>query len=298
MGLGWADVHARNKRLIVVEMPAYGVGGPISDHVALGPSMELMSGMGYLIGYGDGRPVTTGPAYLDPMGGFNSAAAVLTALAARTRTGRGQHVELAQREAAMHWIGEEIVLAVATGADRAPSGNHVDGAVPHDAFVCAGDDAWVAIAAADDSEFAALAGVMGRPDLGTDPRFATIEGRVAHQDELTALIAAWTASRDKHDVADALQAAGVHAAPVQNARDVNASRYLRDRGLIQRVAHPAAGVHDYQGLPLHVSGWDLRIRRPAPRFGEHNDEVLAELGYAKSAIAKLDAEGIVATRPR
>ena len=298
MGLGWADVHARNERLIVVEMPAYGVNGPISDHVALGPSMELMSGMGCLIGHGDGRPVTTGLAYLDPIGGFNSAAAVLTALAARACTGRGQHVELAQREAAMHWIGEEIVLAIATGADRTPRGNRIDDVVPHDAFACAGDDAWVAIAAADDSAFAALAGVMGRPELATDPRFATLAGRIANEDPLTALIAEWTATRDKHEVAEMLQAAGVHAAPVENACDVNASKFLRDRGLVQRVAHPATGVHDYQGLPLHVSGWDLRIRCTAPRFGEHNDEVLAELGYAKSAVARLDAEGIVATRPR
>lgn len=298
MGLGWTEVHARNERLIVVEMPAYGVGGPISDHVALGPSMELMSGMARLIGYGDGRPVTTGPAYLDPIGGFNSAAAVLTALAARSRSGRGQHVELAQREAAMHWIGEEIVLAAATGADRTPRGNRVDGVVPHDAFACAGDDAWVAIAAADDAEFAALARIMQRPDLATDPRFATLDGRIAHEDALSAIIADWTRPLEKHAVAASLQAEGVHAAPVQNARDLNGSRYLAERGLVQRVAHPAAGIHDYQGLPLHVSGWDLRIRRPAPRFGEHNAEILAELGFTEDAIAELEATGVTARRPR
>jgi crotonobetainyl-CoA:carnitine CoA-transferase CaiB-like acyl-CoA transferase len=298
MGLGWDDVHARNPRLVVVEMPAYGSNGPISGHVALGPSMELMSGMARIIGYGDGRPVTTGPAYLDPMGGFNGAAAVLTALAARTRSGRGQYVEVAQREAAMHWIGEEIVLAAVTGADRTPRGNRVDGIVPHDAFPCAGDDDWVAIAAADDAAFAALARVMGRPELAADPRFATVEARTAHEDALSGIIAAWTRPLDKHAVAAALQAAGIHAAPVQDARDVNASPYLRQRGLTQRVTHPAAGVHDYQGLPLHVSGWDLRIRRPAPCFGEHNAEVLAELGYSPDAIAGFEATGVIARRPR
>jgi crotonobetainyl-CoA:carnitine CoA-transferase CaiB-like acyl-CoA transferase len=298
IGLGWADVHPRNRRLILVEMPAYGVDGPISDHVALGPSMELMSGMARLIGYGDGRPVTTGPAYLDPIGGFNSAAAVLTALAARTHTGRGQSLELAQREAAMHWIGEEIVFAVATGADRAPRGNRVDGVVPHDAFRCAGEDEWVAIAAADDGEFRALVQAMGRPDLATDARFATLADRTIHEDALTAIIAAWTLPLDKHAVAASLQAAGVTAAPVNNASDLHASRYLRDRGLIQRVAHAAAGIHDYQGLPLHVSGWDLRIRSPSPRFGEHNAEVLTELGFDESAIADFEAAGVIAGHPR
>lgn len=298
MGLGWASVHALNERLIVVEMPAYGMGGPISDHVALGPSMELMAGMAWIIGHGDGRPVTTGPAYLDPLGGFNSAAAVLTALAARERTGKGQYVEMAQREAAMHWIGEEIVLAAATGVDRRPCGNRLAGAVPHDAFRCAGNDAWVAIAAADDAEFAALAKAMGRPELAGDPRFATVEGRTAREDELTAIIGAWTSPQDKHAVAVALQAAGVHAAPVQNARDLHASRFLRDRGLTQRVTHPVAGTHDYQGLALHVSGWDLAIKRPAPGFGQHNAEILAELGCSENEIAALDAAGVTARRPR
>lgn len=298
IGLGWAHVHARNQRLILVEMPAYGVGGPISDHVALGPSMELMSGMARLIGYGDGRPVTTGPAYLDPIGGFNSAAAVLTALAARTRTGGGQYVELAQREAAMHWIGEEIVLAAATGADRTPRGNRVDGVVPHGAFRCAGEDEWVAIAAAGDAEFAAMARVMDRDDLACDPRFTTLADRTIHEDELTSIIAAWTLPLDKHAVAASLQAAGMHAAPVHNARDLNASRYLRDRGLVQRVTHAATGIHVYQGLPLHVSGWDLRIRSPAPRFGEHNAEVLTELGFDEAAIADLAAAGVIASHPR
>lgn len=298
MGIGWAAAHARNPKLIVVEMPAYGANGPISGHVALGPSMELMSGMARLIGYGDGRPVTTGPAYLDPLGGFNGAAAVLTALSARKRTGRGQYVEMAQREAAMHWIGEEVLLAAATGTDRTPRGNRVESMVPHDAFPCAGDDEWVAIAAADDTEFAALARATGRAELATDPRFATLDARAAHEDALLAIVAEWTKPRDKHAVAAALQTAGVHAAPVENARDVNASEYLRHRGLTQRVTHPEAGTHDYQGLPLHISGWNLAVRRPAPRFGEHNAEVLTELGYTDGEIAAFEAAGIIADRPR
>jgi crotonobetainyl-CoA:carnitine CoA-transferase CaiB-like acyl-CoA transferase len=297
MGLGWEKLHALNPGLIVAEMPAYGAGGPIGDHVALGPSMEMMAGMARIIGYGDGRPVTTGPAYLDPMGGFNGAAAVLTALAARERSGHGQYVEMAQREAAMHWIGEEIVYAVATGQDRLPRGNRLPGVAPHDAFRCAGEDEWVAIAAFDDAEFAALARVMGRTDLVSDAKFATAECRVAYEDELSGTIAAWTATRDKHDVAARLQFAGVHAAPVQCARDLHASRYFRDRGLTQRLRHPLAGEHDYQGVPLHIGGVDLSIRQPAPCFGQHNAEILSEIGYDGVEIQRLKDARIIAERP-
>jgi crotonobetainyl-CoA:carnitine CoA-transferase CaiB-like acyl-CoA transferase len=298
MGLGWDVVHVRNSRLIVVEMPAYGGDGPIKDHVALGPSMEMMSGMARSIGYGDGRPTTTGPAYLDPLGGFNASAAVLTALSARERTGRGEYVEIAQREAAMHWIGEEIILAHARGADREPSGNRSDGMAPHDAFPAKGEDAWVAIAAEDDAGFAALAGAMGRPGLASDPRFATFAARKASENALTAIVSEWTRSRDKHETAALLQAAGVLAAPVQDASDLFESAYLRARGLTQSVNHPAAGTNDYLGLPLHISGWDLGIRRAAPTFGQHNSEVLRELGFAPGAIERLEAAGAIAHRPR
>jgi crotonobetainyl-CoA:carnitine CoA-transferase CaiB-like acyl-CoA transferase len=294
MGLGAGVMRAKNGRLIVVEMPAYGAGGPVSDHVALGPSMELMSGMARIIGYGEGKPVTTGPAYLDPTGGFNGAAAVLTALHARQRTGHGQYVEIAQREAAMHWIGEEIILAAATGKDRVPEGNRLETMAPHDAFRTRGEDEWVAIGVADDAEFAVLAEVIGV----RDEKFTTLAGRRAHEDELSAVIATWTGGRDKHEVAAQLQAAGVHAAPVQCARDLNASPFLRHRGLTQQVTHPAAGTHEYQGVPLHISGWDLRIKRPAPMFGQHNKELLAGMGYDAVAVAGFIAAGTIASRPR
>ena len=99
-------------------------------------------------------------------------------------------------------------------------------------------------------------------------------------------------------MAAALQAAGVLAAPVQNARDLFGSTYLRERGLTQTVTHPAAGSHDYLGLPLHIRGWDLRIGRPSPMFAQHNAEVLAELGLTADAIARLEAAGTIADHPR
>jgi len=295
MGLGSERLRELNPRLIVVEMPAYGDGGPMGAWVALGPSMELMCGMGARIGYGDGRPTTTGPAYLDPIGGFNSAAAVLTALAAREATGVGQRVELAQREAAMYWIGEQIVHAIATGRDTEPDGNHVDDAAPHDAFPARGDDEWVAIAASSDAEFGALCEVLGLDGwAGTG-----LAERKRREQALNADIARRTRDRDKHELAAELQAAGVPAAPVANARDVASSAFLAERGLLQRVKHPAVGSRTQQGLPLHVEGWDLAIRTPAPCFGQDTEQVLRErVGLHDGALAGLRAAGVISDRPR
>jgi crotonobetainyl-CoA:carnitine CoA-transferase CaiB-like acyl-CoA transferase len=299
MGLGWERLHELNPRLILVEMPAYGDGGPFGHYVALGPSMEMMGGMGAMIGYGDGRPTTTGPAYLDPIGGFNSLAAILTALHARERTGEGQRVELAQREAAMHWIGEWIVAALATDADAPVDGNHVADACPHGAFRCAGEEEWIAIAAPDDGAWEALRAELGLGDPVPGVDLSTLAARKAHEPELDAAVAHRVAGRDKHELAAALQARGVAAAPVANARDLHRSDFLRERGLLQTVAHPRAGTHLYQGLPLHIEGFDLAIDRPAPCFGQDTEAVLSErLGLGAEEVAELRERGVTAAHPR
>jgi crotonobetainyl-CoA:carnitine CoA-transferase CaiB-like acyl-CoA transferase len=296
LGLGWGALRARNERVIVVEMPGYGSGGPFSDHAALGPSIELMAGMARLVGYGDGRPFTTGPAYLDPIGGFNAAAAILTALAARERTGVGQHVEVAQREAAMHWIGEEVIAAIVSSEDWTPNGNRVRDASPHGAFRCAGDDEWVAIAAFDDGERARLCEVVGvDPVQGDAPGSgSSLEGTCV----LAEAVESWTSTQDKHVVAATLQARGVHAAPVCTAEDLCASAFLRHRGLVQTVSHPAAGTHLYQGVPLHIEGVNTAIQQPAPCFAEHSEGLLRDLlGVEQARVASLLATGVTARAP-
>lgn len=297
LGIGWDAMRELNPRLILVEMPAYGSGGPYTDYVALGPSMEFMSGMSYLVGYGDGRPTTTGPAYLDPIGGFNGAAGVLTCLMARERTGRGQHLELAQREAAMHWIGEEILAAVASGIDPQQRANRIESAYPHDCFPAAGTRQWVVIDVRDDEQFKSLCDVAELPGLAG--RFGTAAARLDAQEEIHDALAAWTSTRDKHDTARRLQAVGVAAAPVHDGKDLFESEFLWARGMLSWMDHPEAGRHVYQGLPLHVDGVDLGPRTPAPLFGQHTDEVLRGLlGLGDDDIADLRARGVVTDAPR
>jgi crotonobetainyl-CoA:carnitine CoA-transferase CaiB-like acyl-CoA transferase len=297
MGLGWAEVSQLAPAPILVEMPAYGQGGPISSYVAYGPSMELMCGMAGTIGYGDGKPVTTGPAYLDPIGGLHGAAAVVTALFARGRSGIGQHVELAQTEAAMHWIGELIIAATVSGRDPEPDGNRIAEAAPHDAYRCAGQDEWIAIAAYDDDQFRRLCTALRLGALHADPRFASLPARRARAGELDALITARTSACGKDALAARLRAAGVPASAVLSARDLHASEFLRRRGLVREIDHPAVGRHRQQGLPLRIDGFDLAIRRPAPRFGEHNDEILAELGLSAREIESLRERRVVTDVP-
>ncbi len=296
--LGYADMCKIKPDIILVEMPAYGLAGPIADNTALGPTMEMVAGMAALIGYPDGPPTVTGPAYLDPVGGFHGASAVMTALLHRQATGHGQHVEMPQCEAAMHYIGDILLAAVASGTDPVPDGNRVPWAAPHDTFAADGTDAWVAIAVTNDAEWAALCGVIGQPALATDPRFATLPERLRNQSALRAPIEAWTSTRDKHDIARALQEAGVPAAAVHTAKDAVASEYLRTRGFFTVLDHPEAGRHPYPSLPFHLSATPGVQDRAAPCLGADTHDILRDLlGMSEAEIAALDAAGTISAIP-
>jgi crotonobetainyl-CoA:carnitine CoA-transferase CaiB-like acyl-CoA transferase len=261
----------------------------MSGYAALGPTMEMATGMSAMIGYPGGPPETTGPSYLDPIGGFNAAAAILTALVHRQRTGEGQYIEVPQVEAAMQLIGAELLKAAESGEDPVPDGNHVPHAAPHDAFPARGDDQWVVIAAEDEAQWAALCLAMGRPELATDARFATLQQRIAHQAELTAIIADWTRRRDKHEAAEMLQNVGVAAAPVATPKDVAESAYLANRGFFTELEHPDAGRHRHPGLPVHLSRTPGGQATAAPPFGGHNLHVL-------ESILKLSPQEIAAVQ--
>ncbi|PRZ44235.1 crotonobetainyl-CoA:carnitine CoA-transferase CaiB-like acyl-CoA transferase [Antricoccus suffuscus] len=299
LGIGHADLSKINPRIIVVEMPAFGPGGPMATHQGMGKTMEPAAGMTALMGYGDGKPVLTGPAIVDPTGGLNAVSATVTALELRERTGVGSRVELAQVEAASHWIGEFVLANADTGINPTPQGNRVDYAAPHDAFACAGDDEWVVIAVEEADQWMALCRAIGDAGLVDDPRFATLEARLAHQDELDPIIESWTARHGKWEAAGLLQSVGVPAAPVLGGAEIAESEAMREAdGLIVSLNHSAVGTRDYSAFGFRHGRTQGAHRYAAPLFGEHNDEVLGDLlGFDPTEIAELRASGAVGDRP-
>jgi crotonobetainyl-CoA:carnitine CoA-transferase CaiB-like acyl-CoA transferase len=296
MGFGHDVLKALNPAIIVAEMPAFGASGPMSHATAIGPSMEMAAGMAGMIGYPGGKPTTTGPTYPDPIGAYHGAAAVLTALVARQASGHGQHVEIPQVEAAMHYIGEHILHALATGDNPTPNGNRVAWAAPHDAVPAAGEDQWLAVAVQSDAAWQSLCAVIARPDLA---RHATLAARRVHEDELLAAIAAWSRGQDKHEAAVLLQSRGIAAAAVHDGRDGTHSPYLVARDYFTELHHPDVGRIVQEGMPFHLAATPGANRTAAPVLGQHTHDVLSRIiGLSAAEIAELDDAGLTSAVPK
>ena len=298
MGVGYEALKKIKPDIIVVEMPGFGNSGPLSKAAANGATMEMAAGMCAMIGYAGGAPTTTGQVYPDPMGGYNGAAAVMTALTHRQKTGEGQYIELSQVEASMQFIGEELLYAIAAKEDPERHGNRARWAAPHDAYQAKGADEWVTIAVGTDDEWRKLCEIMGRAELASDPRFAAFDARWQNQDLLRQPISAWTVQHDKAAIANRLQAAGIRSAPVNPPKDVIESPYLAVRKAFVTLTHPDAGTHGYMTLPFRLSLTPGGQHRASPCLGADTRKVLVELaGVTAQEFDELEAEGVTCNIP-
>jgi crotonobetainyl-CoA:carnitine CoA-transferase CaiB-like acyl-CoA transferase len=169
---------------------------------------------------------------------------------------------------------------------------------PHGCYPCSGDDQWLTLACEDDAQFAALCGVMGRPELAADGRFADVVSRYRNQDALDGEVRVWSAGVSKEEAAEALAAAGVPASPVLSVAEVFDDPQLRERRFFESVTHSVAGTWDVEGPHWRLSESPGHVRLPAPAFGEHNAYVFGELlALSAEEIAALEAAGITGSTP-
>lgn len=298
LGLSYEAVREVNPRIIYVSMPGHGKTGPEKDYVAYGTNVEQLSGLVSVSGYEGGEPMKTGFSYGDPMAGTALVAAVALALRRRNRTGEGGYVELAQRENLTMFTGEHLVDYSMNRQLRAPIGNRHALFAPHNRFRCAGEDRWVTIACESDAQFAGLCRAIGQPDMAADKRFAWNAARKANEDELDAIIEAWTSVRGHYEVMHHLERFGVAAGAVLTIPELMADPQLRSRGAWTEHTHPTAGTWEMEAPPWRLSRTPGHIRFPAPGFGEHNSYVFREvLDLDEDEIARLYAERVTADVP-
>lgn len=297
LGLDWEDVQPRNPRLIYVRLRALNSHGPYQDYVAYGEALEAFTGLDAMQGYPDRGPRRSGVIYTDPIASYHAVLAAMAALRLRRETGRGQLIEVSERDATVRTIGEAVL---AWSADRwvQPILGNRSPFYARGCYRCAGEDRWLAVSFRTDEHWRRACTVMGRRELAADPRFATNEARLANHDALDAVVTAWTAARDYRQAMGQLQEAGVPAGAVLSPPAVLEDPHFRARGFFEEIDHPAVGKHPHPGFPYKFSRTPLRVRRPAPRWGEHDDYVLWEvLGYSAEEVADLRREGVIGRRP-
>lgn len=303
-GLDEHRLHELNPDLIYVTMPGYGRSGPAEHWLAFGSSVDSHAGLSSLIGYADQVPWKGGIAWPDPIAGLHAASGLLIALwdracGAGTRDGpsAGATVEVAQFESIVAVLGDQLLASQLDGADQvaAGPGNRSPDHAPQGVYPCRGDDRWVAVTVLDDAGWAALC------DLAElDHRYwsMTVDERRSAHDDIDRVLAGWTVGQDQREVAGLLQTHGIAAGPVLDAPGLLADPHLRERQVFVEVDQPTIGPFATARLPIRLSHTPMKVRRPAPRLGEHNAEVLGDAaGLTADEIEQLAASGVIADRP-
>ncbi len=300
-GLDYEALRQVRPDVIMLSSTGYGHSGPWANFRAVGPTTEAASGLAAVTGYPGGAPVMADIPYTDYVAAEQAVLAILLALYRRRRTGRGGCIDLSQVEAQAALAGELFLDAAANGTPATPRGNRHPVMAPHGFFPCSGDDRWIAIAVSSDAEWRGLQAAMDGPAWAADPRYETAAGRLKHTGELEERLSEWTRGHESMALMRLLQARGVPAGAVLDARDLVTNEQLRARGFFEWAEHPPeTGIEPkpYPGVPWRFSASDRGARRPAPALGEHNEHVLRDvLGYSAARVAEVSASGALGGPP-
>ncbi len=293
-GMSWPALREINPRLVMASGCMFGQTGPHRGYPGFGAQGSALSGFNHLTGWPD--RASTGPSgtITDSLAPRYVALAIVGALIERERTGRGQYIDLAQVEAAVYSTSDVMLRYFANGEVVTRNGNRNPHAAPHGAFPCAGQDRWIAITCSNENEWAALRRAMGDPDWCSDPKFGSIEGRKANEDELEQQLGAWTSGFEPHALMETLQAAGVPAGAVQNFEAIQHDPQLAARRHFQLREHPALGPLQLEHTGFRLSDSPPDYATPGPTLGAHTRWVLRDvLGLAEDEIASLEADGVL-----
>ena len=306
-GLDYGTLRSLKPDLIMVSNTGYGHTGRWSQFGAMATALEPTHGTGAFTGYpeadADGHrangevPNKVGNSYTDFLASWTAQLAIMASLIYRARTGRGMWIDLAMYQVGVSFLGEGLLEYAFGGQRSRRMGNRHLHMSPHGCYPCRGKDQWVSLAVRDDAGWRALCRAMAQPSLADDPRFADPLVRHRRQDELDAIVARWTSTQSQYQVMETLQAQGVPAGPVLNARQLLADPQFRDRGYFEGVEHPpetGLGGREYVSRGWRLSDNAIRIRGPAPRLGEANDYTLRQvLGLGQAEIDELRREGVI-----
>lgn len=290
-GLGYEALKAINPRLIMLRISGYGQTGPYRDLPGFGVIGEAMGGLRHLSGYPGQAPVRVGISIGDSLSSLYGVIGVLLALQERARSGEGQEIDVALYESVFAMMESLIPEYDAFGYIREPAGSALPGITPSNSYPC-NDGSYVLIAGNGDSIYKRLMSLIGRDDLGNDPRLAQNDGRSQHAELIDGAIAEWTAQRGRDEVIEALKGARVPAGYPYTAADIVQDPHYLARQMIELV-QTSVGPLKVPGVLPKLSRTPGRIGTGGPQLGEHNDDILAGLGLSAEQVAGLRERGII-----
>ncbi|HUE29796.1 MAG TPA: CoA transferase [Verrucomicrobiae bacterium] len=293
-GLAPDELVREHPRLIVASMSGFGQTGPWAARPSYDIVAQAAGGFMSLTGFPESPPTRGGGSLGDYLQGLFGAIGVLAALNARARTGRGQAVDVSAQDAVFSILDSWPTIHAATGRVPARVGNRHLATAPYDCFHAR--DGWVVIAVATNRIFRRLAEAVGRPELGSDPRFRGATGRLERSAEINDLVGAWVAERTVEEVTDALgpARANVPCSPVYGVAELLRHPQLLARDMVVRLPHAKLGEVAVPGVAVKLSDSPGAVRRLGPELGEHNQEIYAGLlGLGSEELARLRAAEVI-----
>ncbi len=294
-GLNFHEITALREDSIMVRLPAFGLDGHYRDYVGLAAVAMGITGLYHLWSYPD-SPEPAGPPVWAPdyLSAAFASVALLSALRHRDRTGKGQLIELSQVDATAYVLGAVYLDYFVNGNVARPLGNGHRYLVPHGVYRCRGHDAWCAIAVGNEEEWQAFCQALGSPQWALDEKYATMEKRLVHREELDRHIEEWTRNRTPHEVMRLLQKARVPAGAVLDGEGLFQDPHLRQRGFIVPVEDPDIGTFEYPGTSVHLSETPGVVER-CHEMGEDNQYVFGTLlKMPREEISRLEESGVLA----
>lgn len=291
-GLGYDELSKVNPGLIMASGTGFGSFGPYAGEPAMDLTIQARTAVMSTTGFADGAPVRTGPSVVDFVAGTHMLSGVLAALFQRTRTGRGQHVEISLQDAIIPALTSNIAGLLSNEKSPERTGNrHGSLAVaPYNAYPTA--DGWITLLCPTDAHWQRLCAQMDDPATA-DPRFATMAGRCEHMDDLDATMQRWTRTLTKDELTRRLTDLKIPCAPVVTLAELIEDPHVRERGVLRTVTD-GQGSFMTLGSPLFLSDSPIVEPTRPGELGADTDEVLAaELGMSADDIAKLRDAGVI-----
>jgi formyl-CoA transferase len=295
LGLGYEALRCLNPKIIAASVKGFGSGGPYAEYKSFEWIAQAMAGAMSMTGWPDGPPTKAIGGLADSGAGLHTAIGILAAIIQRQTTGVGQQLEVAQQDSVVNLLRIHLRDTYVNGKPAPRQGNRSANAAPSNLYRCRpfGPNDYVFIHAATVEMWKTLTTIVGRPELGDDPRYADRRDRVQFIDEVDAMIEAWTEKRTKHEATEILAGAGVPCGAVLDSSEVLADPHLRACGMIVELEHPTRGKYPMPANPVRLSDSPTEVVR-APLLGEHNAEVYGTLlGYGDKELDALRREGVI-----